>query len=70
MPKVIEGDFQSIKIDKFNCFFSEVCEVSHSELQSNLITDSEIMNCFVAYEHSEIFIMTRGGTKFNLPMDQ
>lgn len=40
MPKVIEGDFQSIKIDKFNCFFSEVCEVSHSELQSNLITDS------------------------------
>lgn len=52
MHKVKESAFQSIKIDKFNCFFSEVCEVSHSELQNNLITDSEIMNCFVAYQNN------------------
>ncbi len=70
MHKKKESVFQSISIEKFNCYFSEVCEVSHSELQTNLITEPEIMNCFVGYGQNEIFIMTRGGTKFNLPMDQ
>ena len=70
MTKVRFSNFDNLNITNFNCFFSEIREVSHSSLHDREIATAEINNCFVCQENNEVLIMSRGGTRFQLPMDQ
>ena len=70
MKNLGKEGFGAAKIDSFNCFFSEIREVSHCALHSREVGEAEINNCWVCLEGNEVLIVSRGGTKFQLPMDQ
>ena len=61
---------QEIKVDHFNCFFSEIREVSHCLLHQREVPKIEINNCFAAIQNDQLMIISRGGTRYHLPMDQ
>jgi hypothetical protein len=57
-----------VTIDGMNCFFSEICEVTNTtgrEIDSN-----EPFNCHVSFNCDSLLIVTLGGNKFYLSLDQ
>jgi hypothetical protein len=70
MSKVRFSNFDTLQVNSFNCFFSEIREVSQSSLHEREIAASELNNCFVCQENNEVLVLSRGGTRFQLPMDQ
>lgn len=63
-------NLEAVKVDHFNCYFSEIREVSHCQLHQREIPKNEINNCFAAVDGKQLLVISRGGTTFNLPMDQ
>jgi hypothetical protein len=70
MSKVRFSNFEALQVSSFNCFFSEIREVSQSSLHERDIAAADLNNCFVTHENNEILVLSRGGTRFQLPMDQ
>ena len=70
MSKVRFSNFDTLEVASFNCFFSEIREVSQSSLHEREIAAADLNNCFVTHENNEILVLSRGGTRFQLPMDQ
>ena len=65
IPKM---NLEEVKIKSMNCFFSEVSEVAART--TNNIDTQEVLNCHVAYDSESLLIVTKGGNKFYLPLDQ
>ena len=63
-------NLEDIKVDHYNCFFSEIREVSHGQLHQREVPKMEINNCFACIQKDQLLIISRGGTRFHLPMDQ
>ena len=59
-----------IEVKHFNCFFSEIREVSHCQLHQKEVPKMEINNSFATIFGDQLLIISRGGTRFHLPMDQ
>lgn len=63
-------NLEDVKVDHYNCFFSEIREVSHCQLHHKDTPKVEINNCYAALQDDQLLIISRGGTRFHLPMDQ
>lgn len=57
-----------ITVTAMNCFFSEVCEVTLN-MQTTLASNHQ-PNCHVSFNSDSLLIVTAGGNKFYLPLDQ
>ena len=64
IPKM---NLEDVKANKMNCYFSEVSEVGAAGIRAD---GHEALNCHVAYDAESLLIVTKGGNKFYLPLDQ
>ena len=61
-------NLEDVKITRMNCYFSEVSEVTGGIPSPT--NDTESLNCHVSYDAESLLIVTKGGNKFYLPLDQ
>lgn len=64
------SNFEALTVESFNCYFSEIREVSHAQLHQREGVRMENNNCFAAVEGDELLVISSGGTRFHLPLDQ
>lgn len=65
-----DSKLSQVKVEHYNCYFSEIREVSHSQLHQKDTPKVEINNCFATVDGEQLLIISRGGTRYHLPMDQ
>lgn len=57
-----------VVIHSMNCYFSEVCEVTAQA--SDKPFANQPLNCHITFDSDSLLIVTAGGNKFYLPLDQ